>query len=183
MDYQSDSKIYGLQEGLLYGQNERVDDINTRLQSRHYPDAPLEPNFTPRPISTKYSLFPIVSNHPTPQEIRNPQASHNVSKNFNPGTRNAPHLGYSTNINVETILRNQTCALQHGADQGVYVPSSNSDMYHVPVGASSTYGDQLFPDLFTKKQYNTYIPQSLEQSAIGKNQLFNHTRTQLRNNM
>jgi hypothetical protein len=183
MDYQSNSKIYGLQEGIIYGQNERVDEINTRLQSRYYPDSPLEPNFTPRPLSTKYSLFPVLGNHPVANEMHNPRPAHNVSQNFNPGTRNAPHLGYTNNINVETILRNQTRALQHGADQGVYVPSTNSDMYHVPIASSSTYGEQIFPDLFTPKQYNTYIPQSLEQSAIGKNKMFNHTRTQLRNNM
>ena len=183
MDYQSNQKIHGLQEGILYGQNERTDEINARLQSRYYPDTPLEPNFTPRPISTKYSLFPTISNHPISTEIHVPRPPHNVSSNFNPGTRNAPHLGYTNNIDTETILRNQTYALQHGADQGVYVPSSNSDMYRVSVATSSTYGDQMFPDLFTKKQYNTYIPQSLEQSDIGKNKMFNHTRTQLRNSM
>lgn len=183
MNYQDNSKINGLQEGIIYGQNARVDEINTRLQSRHYSDTPLEPNYSPIPISTKYSLFPIISNHPVATEIHNPRPSHNVSTNFNPGTRNAPHLGYTNNINVETILRNQTIALQHGGDQGVYVPSSNSDMYHVPIAASSTFGDQLFPDLFSVKQLNTYIPQSLEQSNIGKNKMFNHTRTQLRNGM
>lgn len=183
MDYQSDSKIYGLQQGIMYGQNERVDEINTRLQSRYYPDTPLEPNFNPRPVSTKYTLFPALNNPRVSNEPSNQMGAHSVYTNFNPGTRNAPHLGYSENINVETILRNQTRAIQHGADQGVYVPSSNSDLYRVQVASSSTQGEQIFPDLFTAKQYNTYIPQSLEQNGIGVNKMFNHTRTQLRNNM
>ena len=181
MNYQDNDEIYGLQQGIIYGQNDRVDELNTRIQSRHYPDAPLEPNFSPRKISTKYSLFPVLSNHPVSTEIQIPKFSHNVSTNFNPGTRNAPPLGYVNNIDVETILRNQTTALQHGADQGVYIPSSNSSLYNVSTPASSTSGEQLFPDLFTVSQFTTYIPQSLEQNKIGNNQLFNHTRTQLRN--
>lgn len=181
MNYQDTSKILGLQEGIMYGQNERVDELNHRIQSRHYPDRPLEPNYAPRAISTKYSLFPVISNHPVPTEILPPQYSHNVSTNFNPGTRNAPHLGYFNNIDVETILRNQTTALQHGADQGVYIPSTKSSLYNVSVAASSTSGEQLFPDLFNVSQFTTYIPQSLEQKKIGSDTLFNHTRTQLRN--
>lgn len=181
MNYQDNNKIHGLQDGIMYGQNDRVDELNSRIQSRHYPDVPLEPNYSPRAISTKYSLFPILSNHPESSEIRPPRRSHNIATNFNPGTRNAPHLGYVNNIDIETILRNQTVSLQNGADQGVYVPSSNSSLYNVHIPASSSSGEQLFPDLFAVKQFTTYIPQSLEQTRIGNNHLFNHTRTQLRN--
>jgi hypothetical protein len=181
MNYQDTSTILGLQQGIIYGQNERVDELNDRIQSRHYPDRPLEPNYSPIPIATKYSLFPILSNHPVSTEIRPPQSSHNVSANFNPGTRNAPHLGYFNHIDVETILRNQNKALQHGADQGVYIPSSKSSLYNVSVPASSTSGEQLFPNLFNVPQCTTYIPQSLEQKKIGSDTMFNHTRTQLRN--
>jgi hypothetical protein len=50
----------GVCKGIYYGQNERVDELNTRIQSRHFPDVDLPPNFDPRPVSTRFCLFPVV---------------------------------------------------------------------------------------------------------------------------
>lgn len=60
MDYQNNNKIYGVVEGVFYGQNERTDELNNRIIERNYPDIPLKPNYDPRPISTKYSHFPMI---------------------------------------------------------------------------------------------------------------------------
>jgi hypothetical protein len=86
------------------------------------------------------------------------------------------------NIDLETNLRNQTIALQHGAPQGMYVPSSKSELYNIDIAKSSNIGDQPFPDLFTNtKLQNPTIPSITKYPNIGKSELFNHTRTQLRN--
>ena len=39
-------------------------ELNTKINSRHFPSTGLQPNFDPRPLSTKYSLanFPLVNN-------------------------------------------------------------------------------------------------------------------------
>ena len=50
----------GLSSCVFYGQNERIDELNTRILARNKPDAPLPPNFDPRPTLTKYSVFPIL---------------------------------------------------------------------------------------------------------------------------
>ena len=42
--------MYGVQEGILYGQNERVDELNERIMSRNTPDMTLAPNFDPHQI-------------------------------------------------------------------------------------------------------------------------------------
>jgi len=171
-------KIHGLVEGVYYGQNERVDEINDRYQERQFSDFPLEPNFSPRSISTKYGFFPMVNGRKPAYEGRLNYPDHSSYVNFNPGTRSAPSSGFFSNVDVETILRNQTVALQRGADQGVYVPSSNSDLYHVSI--ISRPSEQPNPLLFRNFQFNQTAHPNNSHSNIGQNAMFNHTRTQLR---
>ena len=174
--------MYGVQEGISYGQNERVDELNDRILSRNRPDIPLAPNFDPRPIPTKYSHFPMVNRRASGTERIAPYINHVVGLNFNPATSNAPPVGYMVNVDTETVLRNQTVAMQRDtAFQGTYIPSSQSDLYHVTV--ASTPSVQPFPDLFDRPTFQTAIPANLEQSQIGKESFFNHTRTQLRSSI
>ena len=52
-------KIPDLPTYLYYGQNERVDELNARILERDVPDTQLAPNFSPRPVPTKYAVFPM----------------------------------------------------------------------------------------------------------------------------
>jgi hypothetical protein len=165
----------GIVQGFFNGQQDRVDELNHRIQGRQFPDNALRPNFDPRPVPTKYAIFPIIDRR-TPANI--PFESYLDNYGFSPATQNGPAKPFLQNIDVETILRNQVFALQHGADQGVYVPSSNSDLYKTTV--VSTPGEpQPYPHLFSKPQF-VVTENPLEGTQIGKNVFFNHTRTQLR---
>ena len=170
-EIKSNGLIDGVHREIIVGQHERVDEINSRISSRHFPDISLEPNFSPRPLSTKYNL-------PFAQAVAVPilpGIEHQVSQNFNPASRNGPFKTYARNIDTETILRNQSMALQRSS-QSVYVPSSNSDLYRVEIVSrpvaqpysglfqQSTFGDRERPYLAT----------------IGQDRFFNSTRTQLR---
>jgi hypothetical protein len=178
MNINDNTKIYGIPDGIYYGQNERVDELNDRIFARGFPDIPLAPNFDPRPIPTKYSLFPIV-NRRTPANVNiTNYINHNVELNFNPGTQRAPPNGFFDNVDVETTLRNQNTAMQHGAYQGVFIPSSNSDLYKNSVVSRPSL--QPYPELFSNYQYQTFISNKLENSNIGKDLFHNNTRTQLR---
>ena len=42
--YNTNDKIHGVPNGVLYGQHERVDELNNRISSRNYADSPLEPH-------------------------------------------------------------------------------------------------------------------------------------------
>jgi hypothetical protein len=179
MDLRTNDKIYGVPDGIYYGQNERVDELNDRIYKRNLPDINLAPNFDPRPVPTKYSLFPIVNRRAESTVRINPGINHIVEMNFYPGTANAPPFGYLTNVDTETVLRNQTVALQHGADQGVYIPSLTSDLYKVTI--VSRPSEQPFPNLFKRNEHFTHIPTSLDQNKIGKDVFMNNTRVQLRN--
>jgi hypothetical protein len=173
--------IEGVHREVVVGQFERLDEINNRIGSRQFSDYPLEPNFSFRPVSTKYSLMPIVAKNstPAPKVPIQPQLEHIVGMNFNPATRNGPYKTYARNIDTETILRNQTMALQN-ASQSVYVPSSDSDLYKVSIVSRPV--EQTYKHLFDLPSFTHGVHPNLLNSGanIGKDQFFNSTRTQLR---
>lgn len=155
------------------------DDINGRMEQRHYSDTPLNPNYNPRPISTKYTHLQVYQSRKPANETLLKYPEFETQTNFYPGSQNAPFAGYSNSVDLETILRNQTTKLQHGAEQSVYIPSSNSDLYKTQMPIESQPMQQPHPNLFKKEKYapssNNFHPN------IGQDMLFNHTRTQLRN--
>jgi hypothetical protein len=75
------------------------------------------------------------------------------------------------------MLRNQYFALQKGADQAIYVPSSSSDLYgFLAVGRKE---QQTHPILFETPSFDN-IPNANLHPSIGSDRFLNHTRTQLR---
>lgn len=163
-------------QGIMAGQYERTDELNQRIGERQFPDMALQPNFDPRPTPTKYSRFPIIERRaPTTVPILAGK-SHCVRTNFNPGTARAPVGTYLANIDTDTVLSNRHRALQRYADQGVYVPNSDSDLYHV--AAIGRQEQQTHPGLFVRHDYTT--SSNPVASQIGQDMFHNNTRTQLR---
>lgn len=183
MEFSNNIPLYGVPNGCFIGQQDRVDELNTRIQSRQFSDTPLPPNYDPRPTPTKYSLFPVIERRKPIKEPKQMYIKHSVEMNFNPATQNGPPSTYFRSIDTETILRNQTVALQHGAEQGVYVPSSNSDMYNNAVDFLSANQNSLpsvHQSLFEKPTFVSSAS-NVSQYPVGKDAFYNHTRTQLRN--
>lgn len=177
--YNNNDQIIGVPDKLYYGQYERIDELNNRITSRQFPDNPLEPNYDLRPVATKYALYPILDRQPKSASDTEYKI-YNIS-NFNPSTKMSPVSGYFSNIDTETKLRNQTEALQHGAVKGVYIPSSNSDLYNTTVISNYTI-EQPYPGLFTRTEFSNQIHPNLQYNSIGNDIFNNHTRTQLRTN-
>ena len=176
-----DNKIQGLPSTatpLFVGQNARVDELNTRILERFTPDSPLQPNINVRPVPTKYSHFPMIEGVPFARIKLQPHIGYSVESNFAPITSNGPVDGYFSNINTESTLRNQYFALQRGADQGVYVPSSNSDLFNValPMNISRTDAPP-HAGLFSNERI---INTRTVDPKIGAERFFNNTRVQLR---
>jgi len=166
--------------GVIYRQNERLDELNQRLGQRQIADHPLQPNYDPRPVPTKYSHFPIIDRRKAaPSTPLNNYLEYSPKNNFAPiVSRNAPVDTYFQNIDSESNLRNQFFALQKGADQAVYVPESSSDLYKFSaVGRQET---QTHTDLFLKQEFSKQ-PNANMNPVIGGDRFFNHTRQQLRN--
>jgi hypothetical protein len=178
MNLSDNSKINGLITGLLRGQYDRVDELNTRILGRFVPDQQLQPNFDARPISTKYSHFPIIESKTKAKIpiLQKPEYSTNV---FAPITTRGPVDGFLSNVNIESELRNQYNAIQKGGSQGVYVPCSRSDLYNIVVPTTTNPIEQPHKGLFkpppTCKTTKPHLG-----SNIGSQQFFNNTRIQMR---
>jgi len=168
----------GIVNGVFYGQNARVEELNDRISERQLPDLALAPNYDPRPTPTKRTQFPMLNMRTPPTTPITQHADFSTHTNFYPGTQRAPPLGYAANIETEMRLRNQYFALQH-CDQNVYVPSTESDLYKVTV--VSRPSEQPHPDLFAKPTFSNPSAYGSLNPAIGKDLFYNNTRTQLRN--
>jgi hypothetical protein len=124
---------------------------------------------------TKYAVMPILDPREQPHVKLTIEPNYNINNVFNPGT-SAPFSGYSTNINVESELRNQIYALQK-CSQSAYIPKSNSDLYVLQFNSSSKE-QQPFPNLFVQEKYNDFNPNPYH---IGNDLFNNSTRTQTKN--
>ena len=153
---------------------ERVEDLNSRIFSRNIPSGEIQPCINTRPVPTKYSVMPIMDiRTESSVELKKTQP-HNVSETFNPGSAKGPWSGFSSNINNESVLRNQFFAIQK-CDKSVYVPSSSSDMYEVTVGGRNEV--QPFAELFRKPDLGSFNPNIYN---VGNNFFANNTRQQLK---
>lgn len=170
----SDGKLYGVIDGAYYScQLARTEELSERIAARNIPSTPLEPQFSMRPVSTKYSIMPILDQRPRAKVPILTRPTYNVETTFNPGTAQAPWSGFASNINEESKLRNQFFALQK-CEQPNYVPSSTSDLYQVTV--SGRKEEQPFPGLFETQQFAPFNPNTC---GLGYNLFDNCTRQQL----
>ena len=168
--------MFGVVKGVYYCNIGSNEELNNRLSERNVPSAPLQPQFSIRPVSTKYSMLPIFDRRAdTTVPIEN-QPIYSVNTVFNPGNAGAPWSGFASNINKESILRNQFFALQK-CGQSSYMPSSSSDLYNVVVGGRNE--EQPFPNLFKEQKFNNFNPNTCD---LGGDVFNNFTREQLLNN-
>lgn len=177
MDLTDNTNVTGAVQGLWQGQQGRLDDLDARLYERQFPDRPLQPNFDFRPVATKYAYLPIIDRRAKPSVPIVNQGVYDTATNFSPATSNGPVATYLANIDLETVLQNRHVSLQHGADQGVYVPNSSSDLYGFSaVGRQEDMGERAM--IFNKQGLDTRVSDVARQ--VGQDRFHNNTRTQLR---
>lgn len=181
--HEYDEKIFGVQNGIIFGQHERLDELNDRIYIRNTPDQNtiLQPQFDIRSVPTRNcSVFPILDLKSSARtKIIN--RDYDTEKNFAPiNTHRGPTKRFLSNIHTESQLRNQYYALQHGADQAVYIPSSSSELYRVNVPVTMNPQQQPFSGLFEKKNYVTTENSYINNSNIGKDTFNNNTKVQLK---
>ncbi len=149
-------------------------EMSNDIRKRNIPSSILQPQFGLRPVSTKYSHFPIVDTQIS-NSVPIYKKPYNVGLVFNPGDRMAPFSGFVDNVDVESVLRNQVFALQKN-DQAVYVPSSKSDLYMKEQFKPST--NNKHPLLTPINNFNKNNTNKLN---LGGNLFYNHTRQDLKN--
>lgn len=154
------------------------DEINDRISMRVAPDAALQPNFDPRPVSTKYSLFPIIDRRAQATIGINQYDAYKPSSNFNPGD-SAPVNGFLDNISIESELRGNSYKLTGGDLGHKFIPSIAGPLYNNLVGNPLDVADSRHYLLFKKETYQQSA--SNIHPTIGKDIFHNNTRVQLRN--
>lgn len=165
----------GVINGVYCSNLQRNEELNKRISNRNVPSNFLQPVYSSRPVSTKYSKMSIVDQYKQANVPLSIAPTYNVGTTFNPGNAEGPWSGYASNVDVETILRNQAFALQKG-DRSSYVPSTNSDLYKIEV--VGRHEEQPFPGLFSVQMLEPFNPNTYN---LGNDIFNNSTRQQLKN--
>ena len=169
----SSSNLPPIPNGVYYGQNEPLDAMNRNIYARNLADVPLRPNMDLRSVPSRTTLYPMLEQRPA---YSGQYLDYSPQSYFSPANTMGPPSGFK--VDDESRMRNQYFALQHGADQSVYVPSSQSDLYKVEVPVSAQSVAQPFPGLFEKPMYVTEAAPYADK--IGREIFNNSTKTQLR---
>jgi len=174
---ETNNKLYGVADGISYGQNARVDELNGRSLARFNTDIPLRPNIEFRSVPTKYARFPLIDRRTEAKVPIKQYPVYSTETSFSPMQSRGPVDGFD--VASESVLRNQYFALQR-APQAEYIPDSTSDLYKTTVPNSSNPVDQPFPGLFDRYSLNTIAPIRNMDPKVGADTFLNNTRTQLR---
>ena len=152
------NRMQGVVNGVYLCNHGRVDEINDRMSDRNIPSSSLQPQYSIRPVSTKYGYMQVLDQYKKPNISLNSYQPYSTKAIFNPGNAQAPWNGFSNNINVESQLRNQFFALQR-CEQSEFVPSSDSDLYKTTVNFKPV--KQTHPLLFDKPEFAPFNPNTL----------------------
>mgnify|MGYP007114334895 CR=1 FL=1 len=152
------------------------EQTNTRIYDRNVPSQMLQPYLDVRPVMTKYSHFPIVDPRKALTVPMQQMPTFNINKTFNPGNTTSPWSGFASNVNTESILRNQVYALQK-CSQAVFVPSSNSDLYNYKFQSQKQANPHEL--LFQQDKFQDFNPNP-DKNVVGSGMFYNNTRCQLK---
>ena len=180
MDFKTSDKLPStLPEYLYRGQFDRTDELNGRILERNEPDKPLAPNFSPWPVLTKYSQFPMLdSRMPATVPIKE-NYDYSLHNEFTPPVmKKGPVSGFINNVQTESELRNQNYALHKGNDEVIYVPSSESDLYKVYIPSAPS--EQPHPGLFKRYDLSQTTHPNVANTTVGTDRFHNNTRSQLK---
>lgn len=166
--------MYGVVNGFYECNMERTEELNKRLNSRNVPSSNLQPQYSLRPVSTKYAIMPILDRRAPTTVPLNKYPTYSVPKTFNPGNTVSHWSGFASCVNDESKLRNQFFALQK-SDKGEYIPSTRSDLYNSVIESRPV--NQPFPGLFREEKFQNFDPNVCN---LGNNLFDNCTRVQLR---
>lgn len=157
-------------------QNFGYDEMNLDIYKRNVPSQQIDRYFSPRPVNTKYRELPILDPKLDSNNF-NFYQTYNNKEVFFPSNDKPHYSAFAGNIDSESVLRNQFFALQKG-DQHLYVPTSNSDLYHHNPSYMTHNGNLNNLMVFNEEDFNDFNPNI--SNNIGRNIFHNNTRVQLK---
>lgn len=151
-------------------------ELNLKINKRFFPSTSLQPNFDPRPLSTKYSLLTYPLDNKYVKEDSESLISYynyDTKKIFYPGNAKAPVGYFLDNVDTESVLKNQFKSLTKN-DGPKYVPNINSDLYN-----ENKYENNKEPNIY--KLPHKIRGTDNKKCNLAPNQFFNHTRYNVKN--
>ena len=118
--------MYGVIDGLIRCQDERVEDLNKRIESRTRSNRKLQMLFSPRPAQTRYVKMPAIDCKKEANVFIQNMGTFSPYHTFTPG--NAPWTGYAAAIDQDSRLKNIFFPIQK-CPQREYIPASDSQLY------------------------------------------------------
>ena len=160
--------------------HENQNAINNDIYQRNIPSENMQISLPQRSVSTKYAHFPILDSRRESNVLLNYTRPYDNNQMFFPGTRKPHFCRFAQNVDLESNLRNQFFALQK-ADQAVYVPNSNSNMYENNINFINTNKNLDNELLFNNNNgdFDNFNPNL--SNKIGNEIFLNSTRVQLKN--
>jgi hypothetical protein len=155
---------------------------NQKMYERNLPSHVIQPYLSSIPENIRYQdmndhLHSLQRREEFFQKSKNIQL-YSQETVFNPGDK-APWSGFSSNVDTESILRNQTCAYQKG-DVPHYVPSSQSDLYQHSVETTNSLPN-THPLLFRTNHFSPKdVQNNIHVQKTGYKLFMNETRVQMK---
>ncbi len=159
--------MYGVIEGLMRCQEERVEDLNKRISKRNVPSGFLQSTFSPRPVPTRYVKMPAIDCKKKASVFIKNRGTYTPYKTFNPGTAQAPWSGFAESIDQDSRLKNIFFPLQN-CPQSKYIPGSESQLYKYEIMVSPV--EMSHNLLFKNEEFNLKNPNKCDLSK----KLFNN---------
>ena len=94
--------MFGVVNGCYSCKYDQVDENNERIYDRNIPSSMLKPQYSIRPVSTKYTMMPILDQRPKVNVPLHNYQNYSVDDVFNPGNAQAPWAGFVNNVNTES---------------------------------------------------------------------------------
>ena len=165
----------------LDDEEDHLETMNAHILNRRFPDAPLKPNLSFRPLSTKYDPFPIPKPD-TSAQLSKQYLQHYVETNFAPVHSNGPVQSCDTHIKMENELMGKNVPLHRGDLDIKHIPHQKSDMYSNNNIQNVLMNVNVLDSTISPSPYvaNTPVTANRIPANIGTETFHNHTRVQLR---
>jgi len=165
-------------KGVYFCQQNRTTELSNKMYKRNVPNVPLQMNYDPRPVETRFVRMPIIDcrlPNNTPCERR---PIYNTRFMFAGSSQSLPFNGFQSKIDTESKLMNINFPLQN-CPQSKFIPHSLSDLYNTTYLTPSIKKTKMTNELlFKKEQFAPFNPNTCN---LGHETFNNNTRVQIKN--
>ena len=156
---------------------EKANYMNQEIYGRNIASTPINMNFFPTSVSTKYQHFMTHDlNNRVETKIKY-YGEYDVSNTFFPSDSKPHFSGFAYNIDLESGLRNQIYPLEH-SDRTKWYPDSKSNMYVNDIDFVNVNKNLDNDLLFRRETFDDFNPNI--SNSIGNDVFYNPTRVQLK---